>query len=132
MAIKRYNPEGVYVPAAPYFQSNEVPAGARWLVTAGLVGVAPDGTLVKDRAEQITQMWKNVRAVVEAADMTCEDIVKLTMYFVAGNEDMLMHSREARSELFGGALPGATLLYISALAHPDLIIEVDVMAAKVD
>ena len=37
MAIKRYNPKGLYEPVAAYFQNNEVPAGARWLVTAGQV-----------------------------------------------------------------------------------------------
>ena len=132
MALKRYNPETVYQPVAAYCQNTEVPAGARWLVTAGQVGMAPDGTLIKDREEQITQTWKDVRAVVEAADMTCDDIVKLTIFMVADAADLLAHSRAARGEALGGATPGATLIYISGLADPDMIIEVDVVAAKVD
>ena len=132
MSLKRYNPDTVCKPLAAYSQNTEVPAGARWLVTAGQVGITPDGTLLKDRDEQITQTWKNVRAVVEAAGMTCDDIVKLTIFMVADATDMMGHSRAARGEGMGGAAPGATLVYISGLADPDMIIEVDVMAAKVD
>jgi len=132
MTLKRYNPDTVYKPVAAYFQNTEVPAGARWLVTAGQVGMTPDGNLLKDREAQITQTWANVRAVVEAAGMTCQDIVKLTIFMVADAADLLAHSRKARGEALGGATPGATLIYVSGLADPDMVIEVDVVAAKVD
>jgi enamine deaminase RidA (YjgF/YER057c/UK114 family) len=131
MTIKRYNPDTVYQPVAAYFQNTEVPAGARWLITAGQVGMAPDGNLVKDHREQIRQAWQNVRAVVEAAGMTPDDLVKLTIYMTPNVADKLLHSRACRGEILGGAKPAATLLYVAGLADPDMVIEIDVVAAKV-
>jgi enamine deaminase RidA (YjgF/YER057c/UK114 family) len=130
MTIKRYNPDTIYTPVAPYFQNNEVPAGARWLVTAGLVGVSPDGTLIKEQKGQLKQAWQNVRAAVEAAGMTPDDIVKLTIYMTKNAADNMLYSRECRAEALGGAKPGATLIYVAGLADPDMVIEVDVVAAK--
>jgi enamine deaminase RidA (YjgF/YER057c/UK114 family) len=130
MTIKRYNPDTVYTPVAAYFQNNEVPADARWLVTAGLVGMTPDGTLLKDQKEQIKQAWQNVRAVVEAAGMTPDDIVKLTIYMTQNAADNMLHSRECRAEALGGAKPAATLIYVAGLADPAMVIEIDVVAAK--
>jgi len=130
MTIKRYNPDTMYTPVAPYFQNNEVPAGARWLVTAGIVGLTKDGTLVKDHKGQLKQAWQNVRAAVEGAGMTPENIVKLTIYMTQNASEHLVYSRECRTEALSGAKPGATLIYVAGLADPDMVIEIDVMAAK--
>ena len=130
MPIKRYNPDTVYEPVAAYFQNTEVPAGAHWLITAGQVGIDPDGNLVKDQKDQIKQAWQNVRAVVEAAGMTADDIVKLTIYMTPNAADDMLHSRACRAEVLEGAKPAATLVYVAGLADPDMVIEIDVLAAK--
>ena len=41
---RHFNPETVHAPAGSYHHGCEVPAGARWLVLAGQVGVKPDGS----------------------------------------------------------------------------------------
>lgn len=130
MAIKRYNPEGLYEPVAAYHQNNEVPAGARWLVTAGQVGIAPDGTLIKEPRDQIEQAWTNVRAALAGAGMTVADLVKLTIYMTPDAAEHMQHSRECRARILEGEKPAATLVYVAALADPDLVIEIDVMAAR--
>ena len=130
MAIKRYNPEGLYQPVAAYFQNNEVPAGARWLVTAGQVGISPDGQLIKEYKGQIEQAWKNVAAALAGADMGPEDLVKLTIYMTLNAAEHLAHSRECRARILSGAKPAATLVYVAALGDPDMVIEIDIYAAK--
>ncbi len=129
MTIKRYNPDTVYKPVAAYHQNTEVEAGARWLVAAGQVGIEPDGTFIKDPEGQIKQTWRNVRAVIEAAGMTPDDIVKLTIFMTPNVADKLAYSRECRAEALGDGKPSATLVYVAGLADPDMVIEVDVMAA---
>ena len=126
MTIKRYNPDTVCAPAAPYYQNTEVPAGVRWLVTAGQVGIKPDGTLIKDCKGQIKQTWENVRAVVEAAGMTPDDIVKLTIYVT----DMGRRAEvsEARKEVFADHLPASTFLQVSGFIQDGLLVEVDAIA----
>lgn len=130
MTIKRSNPEGLYQPVAAYFQNNEVPAGARWLVTAGQVGIGLDGKLVKDHRGQIEQAWKNVAATLKGAGMGPKDLVKLTIYMTLNAAEHLPYSREVRSKVLEGEKPGATLVYVAGLADPDMVIEVDVYAAK--
>jgi 2-iminobutanoate/2-iminopropanoate deaminase len=127
--LKKYDPDGVYKPIAAYHHCVEVPAGARWLVTAGQVGMAPDGELVQDPEEQIAQTWKNVAALLAAADMGPEDLVKLTIYLL--NADDLVSNRKYRAEYLGDAKCASTAVMISGLADPAMVIEVDVMAAKV-
>jgi len=131
MAIKRYNPKGLYEPVAAYMQNNEVPAGARWLVTAGQVGIGADGKLIKEPKGQIEQAWKNVAATLAGADMGPEDLVKLTIYMTPNAAEHLLHSRECRGRILNGEKPGATLIYVAGLADPDMVIEIDVYAAKV-
>ena len=130
MGIKRYNPDGLYKPVAAYHQNNEVPAGARWLLTAGQVGIGDDGKLVKDPKGQIEQAWKNVAAALKGAGMGPQDLVKLTIYMTPNASDLLTHSREIRANVLEGEKPGATLVYVAGLADPDMVIEIDVVAAK--
>jgi len=123
------NPANIAPPAAMYSHSVEVPPNARWLVTAGQVGMAPDGELVQDPEEQIAQTWKNVAALLAAADMGPEDLVKLTIYLL--NADDLVSNRKYRAKYLGDAKCASTAVMISGLADPAMVIEVDVMAAKV-
>ncbi len=126
--LKKYNPDTVYAPVAAYYQAVEVPAGARWLVSAGQVGITPDGTLVEDADGQIAQAWRNVAAIIAAADMTPDDLVKLTIYMVGAEH--IVASRGHRESALGGAMCAATLILVAGLADPAMIIEIDVVAAK--
>lgn len=126
--LKKYNPDTVYEPIAAYYQSVEVPAGARWLVTAGQVGIAPDGNLVTDPEAQIEQVWKNVAALLAAADMAPEDLVKLTIYLI--DVAHFATNRKCREAVLGSEKCAATGIIVAGLADPAMVIEVDVYAAK--
>ena len=126
--LKKYNPDTVYEPIAAYYQSVEVPAGARWLITAGQVGIAPDGKLVTDPEAQIEQVWKNVAALLAAADMAPEDLVKLTIYLT--DVAHFVTNRTYREAALGSAKCAATGIIVAGLADPAMVIEVDVYAAK--
>ena len=126
--LKKYNPDTVYAPVAAYYQAVEVPAGARWLVSAGQVGITPDGTLVEDADGQIAQAWRNVAAIIAAADMTPDDLVKLTIYMVGAEH--IVASRGHRESALGGAMCASTLILVAGLADPAMIIEIDIVAAK--
>lgn len=122
------NPTGVHAPVAAYSHQVEVPAGARWLVLAGQVGLRPDGTLPTDPAEQLEVVLDNVRRNLDAAGMTVGDIVKLTTYLVGEVEPD--RRRQVFGAFFGDHRPCTTLLYVSALGTPALKAEVDAWAAR--
>ena len=108
----------------------EVPAGARFMFTNGQVGTRPDGTTPESAIEQADEIFRRLRAILEAASMSLADVVRFTVYFTdRAHRDAFF---AVRDRVMGDHKPGATLLIISGLARPELKIEVEAVAAKVD
>ena len=126
--MKIYNPNTVFAPTGPFSHGVETPAGARWLHISGQIGVTPDGKVPADFEAQATQCWRNVKAVLAAAGMGPENLVKCT-HFLTRAEDVAAYGKIRAREL-GEARPASTLLVISALARPGLLVEVEAIAAK--
>ena len=108
----------------------EVPAGARLLFTNGQVGTKPDGSTPETTAEQAEVVFARVAAVLDAANMTLSDVVRLTV-FLTDQGDVGTFVR-ARDRMMGDHKPGAIILIVRGLARPELKIEIEVIAAKVD
>jgi enamine deaminase RidA (YjgF/YER057c/UK114 family) len=119
---------GIAVHVAPYSDAIEVGAGSRWLVTAGTVGVRPDGTLPETFEEQAAQAWENVLRALEGAQMTTDDLVKVTQYLVRPGD--LAAYGAVRARYASGVRPASTLVFVAALARPEWLIEIEVLAAK--
>jgi enamine deaminase RidA (YjgF/YER057c/UK114 family) len=126
--MKTYNPGTVFAPTGPFSHGLETPAGARWLHISGQIGVAPDGKVPADFEAQAMQCWRNVKAVLAAAGMGVENLVKCT-HFLTRAEDVAAYGKIRAREL-GEARPASTLLVINALARPGLLVEVEAIAAK--
>jgi enamine deaminase RidA (YjgF/YER057c/UK114 family) len=126
--MKTYTPDTVAAPAGPYSHGVEIPANARILYLAGQIGNARDGTLPADVEGQADQCWKNIKAVLAAAGMGVEHLVKCT-HFLTRAEDVAAYGK-VRSRHLGEARPASTLLVISALARPGMLVEVEAIAAK--
>ena len=108
----------------------EVPAGARLLFTNGQVGTKPDGSTPEATAEQVEVIFDRLKAVLKAADMTLNDIVRFDVY-VTDRAD-IDYFAEVRDRIMGDHKPGATQLVVNGLACPELKIEIEAVAAKVD
>ncbi len=126
--MKTYNPSTVAAPTGPFSHGVETPANARGLHISGQVGVAPDGTVPAEFEAQAEQCWRNIRAVLAAAGMGVENLVKCT-HFLTRAADVAAYGKVRAREL-GEARPASTLLVISALARPGLLVEVEAVAAK--
>ena len=126
--MKIHNPSTV-APGAGYSHGIELPPNARILYCAGQLGLKPDGSFAADEIRgQAEQAWHNIGAVLRAAGMGYENIVKLTHYLTR-REDIAGY-REVRARFLGKLAPASTLLVIAALARPEALIEIDVVAAK--
>ena len=108
----------------------EVPAGARLLFTNGQVGTKRDGTTPGTTADQAEVVFARLEAVLAAAKMTLSDIVRLTV-FLADQGDVGTFV-EVRDRVMGDHKPGAIILVVKALARPELKIEIEAIAAKLD
>ncbi|MBI2206456.1 MAG: RidA family protein [Candidatus Rokubacteria bacterium] len=78
-----------------------------------------------DMRAQLRQVGENIKAALAAAGATLADIVKTNTY-VTDIEEYFKHV-DVRMEYFG-ALPTSTTIEVSRLAHPDLVVEVEVIA----
>lgn len=108
----------------------EVPLGARLLFTNGQVGTGPDGTTPESTAEQAEVVFERLEAVLAAAKMTLSDIVRLTV-FLTDQKDVGTFVA-TRDRVMGDHKPGAIILVVKALARPELKIEIEAIAARVD
>jgi enamine deaminase RidA (YjgF/YER057c/UK114 family) len=87
-----------------------------------------DGTLPVDPIEQFKIALDNIHKNLDAAGMEIQDVVKLTIYLV-GKVDTDKR-REVLAEWLGGHSPCSTLLYVAALASPDIKVEIDAWACE--
>jgi len=118
----------------PKFYTHAVAAeGARKLVyVSGQVSWDAAGAVVGkgDMRAQSEQVFRNLTAALKAAGAGWGDIVKMNGYMVGMNAERVSAYREVRQRyLKEGALPASTLVGVEALVHPDLLLEVEVIAA---
>ncbi len=121
------NPDGVAPPARHYVHAMSVPAGCRILSLSGQVGTLPDGTIPDGVEAQTEAAWNNVVKCLEANGMGIENVVKVVQYVTDPRwRDAHMAIRD---RFLGAHKPTSTLLFVSGLAQPEMLVEVDVWAA---
>lgn len=82
-----------------------------------------------DLAAQCEQILKNLKDVLAAAGATPADVVRLGIYVVDYTPDKLDIIGAALTEFYGDSEPAAnTLLGVAALAMPEFLIEIDLIA----
>ncbi len=121
-------------PPLGMYSHGMVAPGGEIVVVAGQVGMAHGGAVaVGDVGAQTRQALENVRAIVEAAGCTMAQIVRLQT-FLTHAED-IPGFMAARAEVFpkhfpNGVYPPNTLLVVSRLVQPELLVEIEAMAVK--
>ena len=79
-----------------------------------------------DMRAQIRQVGENIKAALEAAGASLQDIVKTTTY-VTDIDEFFKHV-DVRLEYLGRALPTSTTVEVRRMAHPDLVVEIEAIA----
>ncbi len=95
---------------------------------AGQIALDPNGNLVGkgDIEAQTHQVYANLQAILEELGGSLDDIVKLTTYLT--DRSHLDAFRRVRNRFFTDAFPPNTLLFVSGLAHPDYLVEIEAVA----
>jgi len=124
--ITSSNPPTVRTPTG-YSHGIIVQDAKRRLVISGQVGMSPDGDVPNTGEGQIAQAFANLRAVLEANGMTVTNLVKVTTFLT--DRALLPAYRAARGAVFGQHAPASTLLFISGLADPRFMVEIEAEAA---
>jgi reactive intermediate/imine deaminase len=98
------------------------------IYTSGMVARNPDSSVYApgDAAAQTQYIFDNIAQVLALANSSFQDIVRITFY-VRNMEDRLKIN-PIREAYFKGVRPASTVVEVSKLAHPDLLVEVEVVA----
>lgn len=126
MTLKRVQTDAAPAAVGPYSQAMVVPGGL--VYTAGQIAIDPaNGTFRSDSdvADQARQVLANLRAILEAAGSSLDQVVKTTVFltsmsdFAAVNAvyaDVFGAHRPARSTVAVAGLPLGALVEIEAVA----------------
>ncbi|MBX3024174.1 RidA family protein [bacterium] len=120
------NPAGM---APPTGYSYAVKKGGTPVFISGQVALDGEGKLVGegDPAAQTEQVFENLRTVVEACGGTMDDIVKITI-FVTDPAYRPAVAAARQRHFAEGHYPASTYLVVSALAVPQLLVEIEAVA----
>ena len=125
------NPGGLH--PAPGFSHVAIGRGDRIVHVAGQVALAPDFSLVggDDLGEQTKAAMRNVKIAMDAAGIGWDDVVRRTIYTLEPTEYETITA--AIDEVTGGAEhPAQTIVGVTGLAVPGLLIEIECTAVVVD
>jgi 2-iminobutanoate/2-iminopropanoate deaminase len=130
--------ELVSMPIGPYSHAIKatIQAGASLLFIAGQIALDQKGNIIGkgDIVKQYETILEQIKAIVEDAGGTVDNIVKLVHYVAVdvSSESYLKELypkiSEVRKKMFKKTFPASTMVGVSSLMHKDALIEVDAMA----
>ena len=122
-----------YINPTKFYSHAVAVAGPGKLVyVSGQVSWDADGKVVGkgSMGAQAKQVFDNLTSVLKASGATWDDVIKMNGYMVGVTPANVAAYREVRQTyLKGRSLPASTLVGVTALVDPDLLLEIEVVAA---
>jgi reactive intermediate/imine deaminase len=114
-------------PYAPYLLSQAIQLG-NLLFVSGQAGVGDDGNIVgpRDFEQQADRAFRNLERALEAAGSSLAHVAKVTIYLTS--MDNFARVVELRRKWFRAPYPADTIVEVSALYSPDVMIEIEAIA----
>jgi enamine deaminase RidA (YjgF/YER057c/UK114 family) len=113
-----------------FSQGIETTSASRVLYCAGQASVDENGRPLHagDMRKQIEQAFRNLETVLKTAGYGLDNVVRLNYY--ATDVDAFLAAGDVVGRCLAGTQPPGTLLGVSKLAFPGLMIEMEATAAK--
>ena len=127
--VQYINPDGLSKNPA-FSQVVTTHGKGKTIYVGGQDAVTAQGEIVGkgDIGAQTEQVMKNLQTALSACGATFENLVKLTIYIVQGQD--LYKGFQASQKFLGGLAnpPAISGLFVAALARPEFLVEVDAIA----
>jgi enamine deaminase RidA (YjgF/YER057c/UK114 family) len=93
---------------------------------SGMVARGAPNLEKMDEYEQAREIFRKIKALLEAAGGKMADVVKVTIFVT----DIRNNTKvwKARAEVFSGNFPASTLVQVAALAAPEILVEIEAVA----
>ena len=112
-----------------------VSSAGRTVHVSGQIAYDSTGRIVGkgDLRAQAVQVYENLKAALAAADAGLGDVVKMTTFVVDLTPEKAQIMREIRAQyLPEDHRPASTMVGVTSLVNPDLLVEVEVVAMLTD
>ena len=126
MTIRRVTSPDVPEPPPERWSNCLVVDGVAYVSGMTARGGDPEALGKMDEYAQAKVIFGKIKSLVEAAGGAMSDVVKITIYLtrIANNTKVW----QARREFFTGDFPASTLVEVSALAAPEILVEIEAVA----
>ena len=126
MSIKRVFSSAVPEPPPERWSNCLVSDGIAYVSGMTCRGVDDKKLAAMDEYDQAKVIFGKIKGMVEAAGGAMADVVKITVYVTDIKNNVKVWA--ARREFFTGDFPASTLVEVSALAAPEILVEIEAIA----
>jgi enamine deaminase RidA (YjgF/YER057c/UK114 family) len=126
--LRHLMPKGIRTPFARYSHAIEVPAGARWLLCSGQLGISASDHVPESAEEQAVLCFEAIGACLAEGGMSLADIVRINAYVT--DRDHMAAYMAVRDRFVAQPPPASTLMIVSGFTRPEFKVEVEAIAAK--
>lgn len=132
MAKSQIYSDRIRAPMGHFSQAIVAEARGRLVFVSGMTARRPDGTIagIGDVAAQTRQVCENIKAAVEAAGGTLDDVCRVDVF--VRNIEHFDTIHEVRQEYFGSPPPASTMVEVTKMVSPDYLIEINAIAVIPD
>jgi 2-iminobutanoate/2-iminopropanoate deaminase len=124
--IQRNPRDGIYPATDDYVHAMEVTGAMRFLFVSGTMGLDAEGKAPASLVDQLSLIWSNIRRILAEANMTTDNIVRLTSYL--RDPSYAEANQDARVAALGEQRVATTAIVAETLL-PEWLVEIEVIAA---
>ncbi len=128
MAKKEIVSDKLRTPPGVFSHATAIEAQGRLVFISGMTARRADGSIagIGDIEAQTRQVCENIKAAVEAAGGSMDDICRVDVY--VRNIEQFAEIHKVRKEYFNAPVPASTMVEVAKMVSPDYLIEISAIA----
>ena len=128
MAKQQIRSDKLRQPSGVFSHATAIEAKGRLVFVSGMTARRADGTIagIGDIEAQTRQVCENLKAAVEEAGATLDDICRVDVY--VRNMEHFEKIHQVRREYFKNPPPASTMVEVTKMTSPDYLIEINAIA----